>query len=272
MSVVLGIDAAWTEKEPSGVALISQGESGWCCDAVAPSYDAFVALANGIPVDWAAGRFTGSRPNLERLLTAVESLLPGRHVSLIAVDMPLALKAIEGRRPADDEIARAFGRYGCSPHSPTVQRPGAIATQFREAAAACGYDLATATTPAGSPSRLIEVYPHPALLALLPASYRVPYKVGKSRRYWPASTLAERKGQLIEQFACIRDALSVQIANIPLVLPDPSGVATASGLKRYEDALDALICAWVGSCYLARRATAYGDTHAAIWVPSTNGD
>jgi predicted RNase H-like nuclease len=42
---------------------------------------------------------------------------------------------------------------------------------------------------------------------------------------------------------------------------------SASGLKRYEDALDALVCAWVGAKYLLGEAVAYGDGTAAIWVP-----
>jgi hypothetical protein len=44
---VLGIDAAWTENEPSGVALIENSQGGWRCVAVTPSYDSFLALAEG---------------------------------------------------------------------------------------------------------------------------------------------------------------------------------------------------------------------------------
>jgi hypothetical protein len=35
---MLGIDAAWTEKEPSGVALLKGRLGAWQCAAVAPSY------------------------------------------------------------------------------------------------------------------------------------------------------------------------------------------------------------------------------------------
>jgi predicted RNase H-like nuclease len=37
-------------------------------------------------------------------------------------------------------------------------------------------------------------------------------------------------------------------------------------LKRYEDGLDALLCAWVGIKYLDGDVVAYGDDTAAIWV------
>ena len=53
-----------------------------------------------------------------------------------------------------------------------------------------------------------------------------------------------------------------------VALPGPNSCKTLAGLKSYEDALDALVCAWVGTEYLAGRATAYGDCDAAIWVPN----
>ena len=40
-----------------------------------------------------------------------------------------------------------------------------------------------------------------------------------------------------------------------------------SFLKRYEDALDALVCAWVGTRYVEGHADHYGDDDAAIWIP-----
>ena len=48
-ALVLGIDAAWTAHNPSGVALVQRAEQGWRCLALAPSYDAFLALAAGHP-------------------------------------------------------------------------------------------------------------------------------------------------------------------------------------------------------------------------------
>jgi predicted RNase H-like nuclease len=37
-------------------------------------------------------------------------------------------------------------------------------------------------------------------------------------------------------------------------------------LKRYEDALDAVVCAWVGIQYLEGKARAYGDATSAVWA------
>lgn len=35
----------------------------------------------------------------------------------------------------------------------------------------------------------------------------------------------------------------------------------------YEDAIDALVSAWCGMCYLQGQAKAFGDERATIWVP-----
>ena len=44
---VLGIDAAWTEDNPSGVALIAKDLPPWRCLGVAPSYESYIELASG---------------------------------------------------------------------------------------------------------------------------------------------------------------------------------------------------------------------------------
>ena len=43
--------------------------------------------------------------------------------------------------------------------------------------------------------------------------------------------------------------------------------AGARGAKQREDALDALICAWVGACMVDHEALGCGDDDAAIWIP-----
>jgi predicted RNase H-like nuclease len=43
-----------------------------------------------------------------------------------------------------------------------------------------------------------------------------------------------------------------------------------SELKGYEDAIDAVVCAWIGCEFLAGRCVAYGDMESAIWLPDPN--
>ena len=62
-----------------------------------------------------------------------------------------------------------------------------------------------------------------------------------------------------------RAAARARVADSGGALRVPS-TGTIAALKRYEDALDALICAWVGTEYLAGRLRAHGDATAAVWA------
>ena len=109
--------------------------------------------------------------------------------------------------------------------------------------------MPTGATPVGTPYRLVEVYPHPALMTLTRAGGSLPYKFSRSRRYWPKNSPAERRAKLLTQFAEIASALKGEIRDIPIELPEPDSMISTSGLKRYEDSLDALVCASVGAKY-----------------------
>jgi predicted RNase H-like nuclease len=269
VSAILGIDAAWTVGRPSGVALLQRRGERWRCAALAPSYAQFEGLAAVKAVDWHAQR-PGSAPDLAALLSVSQQLLEGESVQVITVDMPLSLEPIRGRRAADAAVSRAFGAQGCAVHSPSAERPGPLADRLRADAENLGYPLATAATPAGQTPALLEVYPHPALLRLLDARYRLPYKVANRRKYWPDATPAERLARLLQRLDEILGALRRAVGGVLLDVPSLAEIASAASLKAIEDALDALICGWVGIRYLAGRCRAYGDDTAAIWIPTAD--
>ena len=267
-SCVLGIDAAWTAHQPSGIALVQNTAKGWSCLAIAPSYEAFIAQASGQPWD-PEQKATGSRPDPAALLQASKQL-SGAEVSCVSVDMPLATSPITSRRAADTAISSRFGSKGCAVHSPSAERPGAIADQLRADFAALDYPLHTNGSEQSAPA-LIECYPHLALLALLDRNYRVPYKVSRSGQYWKNEKLtrSERIERLLEQFQAIKAGLDEHINGIPDFIPAPSEVTTLVSLKSVEDMLDGLICAWIGIEHLEGRSVGLGDHSAAIWVPQT---
>ena len=266
--VVLGIDAAWTTHQPSGVALVQRKGSHWQCKALAPSYDSFLAFASGQPQD-PATKARGSEPDPGALLQASQQLT-GQPVSCVSVDMPLATTPITGRRAADNIVSSRFGKRGCAVHSPSAERPGAIADRLRGNLASLGCSLHTTSCNRGLPA-LIEVYPHVALLALLGRDYRVPYKVSRSLQYWKSEQLspAERITRLLQEFQAIRAGLEPHIAAIPTIIPEVSEVKTLASLKPIEDMLDALVCAWMGIQHLEGRSSGLGDSGAAIWVPTS---
>jgi len=266
MDVILGIDAAWTCKKPSGVAVVVRQTSKWRCAAVTPNYESLLAQASGVPLDWNTKRFSGSLPQAKKLLEAANHLAGG-HVNIVTIDMPVATIAIQGRRAADQAISKRFGRQGCSTHTPGIERPGSLSACLSRQFEVEGYPIATTSDSSSTRPRLVEVYPHPALLKLLGREKRVPYKVSRSGQYWPSCSVPERIDKLLSEFETIHGELEDVFGEIAVPLPKRGSVKTLTALKRYEDALDALICAWVGTQYLDQKTVAFGDESAAIWCP-----
>lgn len=185
------------------------------------------------------------------------------------MDLPLARSPVRARRVSDNAVTRAFGRYGCGTHSPLPARPGPLSDAIRKAWAANGFPLATASTLPGTCPALLEVYPHPALLHLTQSTYRLRYKISRAKAYWPDESIPERITHLLTIYRTIVRAFDTLIHGIPDFLPDT--VSSCSALKRYEDALDALVCAWVAAEYVESRVRAYGDADSAIWIPAQTG-
>lgn len=267
MRAIIGLDAAWTANEPTGVSLVEEDGATWRTVAVAPSYASFVELGQGVPVDWGCPKFPGSWPSIPEILEAARKLTTAK-ISVVAVDMPIATVPFDSRRAADSAISREFGGRGCAAHSPNAKRPGELGANLMAQLEVEGFPLATtAYERSRSIACAVEVYPHPALLALLARDYRVPYKVSKSGRYWKRTSVPVRIANLLAEFEAIRDALQADLGDLPLHLPRATEVSTLSELKRYEDSLDSVVCAWVGLRFLQDRALPYGDSTSAVWVP-----
>jgi hypothetical protein len=84
MRAVLGIDAAWTNTQPSGVAVAMSTGEGWRLVAIAPSYSHFHALAHGNVI--ANSRPSGSEPHVLELLGSATALC-GSPPDLVAIDL-----------------------------------------------------------------------------------------------------------------------------------------------------------------------------------------
>ena len=251
---VLGIDAAWTVRNPSGVALAADDGAGWRLVAVASSYAAFHRQAG---VDR-----PGLEPDAAALLASARALC-GRTVDLVAVDMPLSYAPITGRRVSDNLVSSAYGARKCGTHTPSAERPGPVSDALRAGFAAQGFRLCTtAAARPGLMPGLIEVYPHPALIELTGAPCRLPYKAGKTRTYWPDEDRAGRTARLLGTWAGLVGHLDAVIAGVAAALPVPPAPS-----KAFEDALDAVVCAFVAVRVLDGRACPLGDGQSAIWVP-----
>jgi predicted RNase H-like nuclease len=193
--------------------------------------------------------------------------------NVIALDIPIGPQFISGRRAADKMVTSAYITRKAGTHSPTANRPGPISQMLFEQLSACGFAWlhAKSTISRNKNSHVfIEVYPHPAIIELLGLDERLKYKVSKLQKYWPDLAGDERWGTVAQNLARLRTGLDKRIAGVEDWLPSAKVLVKngwRSHLKGYEDALDAIVCAWIGCEFLAGRCVAYGDEESAIWLP-----
>lgn len=229
--LVVGIDLAWGERKPDGIAVIRVRRGGASLGHVASTHgdDALVAL--------------------------VESMLgqgPGRDgaPALLSFDGPIVCPNRSGSRPVDRLMHTRFGRFhaGCHPANRTrCPRPARLAARFRQ----LGFDFDCAL-PGPRPTRerdgrplrrQVEVYPHPATIRLFGLPRILKYKRG---------SVAARRRELVRLQGLVRKLLP---AFEPPVRPsedvtrffaqDPRRLRGLAH-KRHEDRLDAIVCALVG--------------------------
>ncbi len=259
---VLGIDAAWTVKNPSGVALLK-----WVPNSkpelvrAGRSYDEFCNI--GKP-DWQNS--IGESKHNPDFLKTIECCL--KKVDLVALDMPLSSQEITGRRNADNVISREYGNRKVSTHSPSNDRPGEISTDIFKLLTKNGFSWACGhiKTPA-----FIEVFPHVAIIELFGYDQRFPYKVQKRAKYWPNDKSEERSRKIICKLNELRNKITSVATGIEQFLPqlEPTKSYSTKCLKGYEDLLDAILSALVGCNFLEGKAEPKppGDETGVIWVP-----
>jgi predicted RNase H-like nuclease len=264
MSLVLGIDAAWTETGSSGVALLQIANGKRSVLEVASSYAGFLTP------DIDGKRMPGTSPDVRALLRRAENIA-GAKVDIVAIDMPMARTKFTGRRVADQAVSETFGGSWASTHTPNVARPGLHGERITEAFTRAGYPLATDRSQVAAGHAVVEVYPLAALVRLMDVEVRPAYKVAKMARYFrtaiPPLSQNQRIDRLLETWTNIVTVLGREISVLRFELPDRSTLKFVTELKPYEDKLDALISALVGVCVLEGKAEPFGNDNCAIWVP-----
>ena len=270
--LILGIDAAWTAHHPAGVALVKAPvRNRPRLLRVARSYEEFCGMNGNDGIDWPT-KVHGSEPDIPALLAVCEKIA-GAMPNVIALDIPIGPQFITGRRAADRMVTRAYIKRKAGTHSPTANRPGPISRMLFEQLSACGFEWLHAKA---SPFHyknfqvFIEVYPHPAIIELLDLDERLKYKVSKLQKYWPDLESDKRWVAVAQNLARLRSGLDKRLSGVADWLPSAKALiknGPASRLKGYEDAIDAIVCAWIGCEFLAGRCVAYGDEGSAIWLP-----
>jgi predicted RNase H-like nuclease/ppGpp synthetase/RelA/SpoT-type nucleotidyltranferase len=239
----VGLDLAWGDRQPTGVAVLDD---------------------EGRLLHLAAARTD------DDIVAQVAAYVDGP--CLVAIDAPLIVTNPTGNRPAEAELNRDFRTYQAGAHPSNTGKPEfAVQPRGARIAARLGLDLDPRSR---RPRRAIEVYPHPATIALFGLAQTLKYKSKKGR------TLPEMREELLT-LARLLESLATADPPLLLIAHEPwrqlvedIGAATRkSDLRRAEDPVDAVLCAYVGLFSVRRpeATTTYGSLAEGYIVTPTLG-
>ncbi|MEV3902772.1 bifunctional ribonuclease/(p)ppGpp synthase [Mycobacterium sp. NPDC050551] len=227
----VGLDLAWGERNRTGVAVVD-----------------------------AEGRLmhVGAAHDDKSILAAIGPYADGDCV--VAIDAPLVVTNPTGNRPCEAALNRDFRAFQAGAHPSNTGKPEfANGTRGARLAAALDLDLDPFST---GRRRAVEVYPHAASVALFGLGRTLKYKDKRGRRFEKMQSELLRLITLIEGLEGADPALRVAEHDDWQRLRESVESATRkSELRRAEDPVDAVLCAYVG-LYSVRRpgdVTVYGD-------------
>jgi predicted RNase H-like nuclease len=234
-TVFVGIDLAWGPTNRTGVVAAAGGSV----------VDSRTVLSDDQICDW------------------LEPYMGGP--VLVAVDAPLIVRNPAGTsRPCDRKISKVFGASHAGAHSANL---GLAAFSAGVRAERLARRLGLSTDPYIQPGqpvrRMIEVYPHPAMVSLFGLSFTLKYKAKRGRSVDDRRQAFSALTAHLERLTISDPPLSVGTAARWDELRDSLVVDTSNGqLDIIEDELDAYMCAYIGFYYWthgASRCRVVGD-------------
>lgn len=217
----IGLDLAWAAHNPSGGAVMT--------------------------VDGTGGRLTDVtvlRDNLD-VLSFIDRHVPEGVGGVVAIDAPLRVPNASGSRAAERELARVFGRFQAGAHPANRALVGDASGNVRgEVLAGAlqerGFVLDPFLNARQQTRRVVEVFPHPAMVSLFGLSRTLKYK-----------NKGQGRAALLSAWAALHGHLrALASADPPLhgldaLLATEVTALRGRSLKDHEDQVDAVVCAYV---------------------------
>lgn len=237
-ALFVGIDLAWSGRNPSGLALPRQDD-----EAVYEVSPACLLRTE------------------EEIISAIQQTDAGGTL-VIAVDAPLIVPNAAGERPVERGMRRRFATFhaGCHPaNRRLLGDPPRGERLYRLLGKNLGVQL-VAAPPAGEECRgAFEVYPHAAMVILFRLSRILEYKERPQRD-------VEYRRQQTATYVRLLSSLRRPALQLPTWVDEVP--TTSAALKRFEDRLDALFCAWLAAHAWMVGGEVLGDTTTgSIWLP-----
>ncbi|MGB3827674.1 MAG: DUF429 domain-containing protein [Ornithinimicrobium sp.] len=227
----VGLDLAWGENKPTGVAVLDSG--GHLLHVSSQTDDATITAA-------------------------LSPYLSGP--CLIAIDAPLVVTNPTGNRPAEKALNQDYRTFQAGAHPANTGKP-----EFRgvprgaRLARALDLDMDPHST---AERRAIEVYPHPATIALFRLGRTLKYKQRAGRTATDLRLALLQLMHLVETLKGADPPLSVaHHQGWRDLFAQVEAAQRKSELRRVEDQVDAVLCAYVAMYAQLRpdSTTVYGD-------------
>jgi predicted RNase H-like nuclease len=164
--------------------------------------------------------------------------------SVIAIDASLVVKNDIGQRLCETEIGKTFGQYHASCHTSNLGRPYSttgmrFVGELEKLSFRHDFNLAQAKQRSGR--WVFETYPHPAMVRLFGLERILPYKKGSvAERRSGLQMLRDHLGKLADGSRGL-----VRSAALDELLDRELRTMRGRALKKYEDTLDAVFCAYL---------------------------
>jgi predicted RNase H-like nuclease len=243
----VGVDLAWGERNGTGLCVLCGGRV----------VDSARRVALDDIADWLRDHTSGD--------------------CIVAIDAPLIVSNLTGRRPCEALISGCFARYDAGAHSSNLSNPA-----FRDGgrAAALARCLGLDTDPAWDRTaplrRAIEVYPHPALVVLFGLHKTLKYKARRGRTLATRKAAFETAAQHLESLVAADPPLHLRASHRWTdVMTEIRSATTSAALDRAENEFDAYVCAYVAAYYWRHgdaRCRAVGDVETGYIVTPVSAE
>ena len=231
----IGIDLAWGDKRPTGLAVIDNDARLLQVSAVRTDDEIAAALAAYAEDD-----------------------------CLAAIDAPIVVTNATGSRPAEQQLSKDFRRFDAATHPSNTGKPEfANGTRAARVAKRLGLDI---DPRSGRRRRAIEVYPHPATIVLFGLPKVLRYKAK------PGRDLDLLRSELLSLMTLVAGVVSTEETWAGL-RHQVENATRKSQLRHVEDQVDAVLCAYLAHFVHHRRdlTTCYGDLETGYIITPTLG-
>jgi len=169
--------------------------------------------------------------------------------TVVAIDAPLIITNRGGQRPCETLIGQQFGARHASAHTSNLNlypNAGSVRLECMLRGQGFSHQPCPESDKRKSGKWFFEVYPHPAQIVLFSLDSIIKYKKGTVAQ--KRTGLGMFRGYIQDRLVCGNPPLRVNELLSDLLAVNVDGLS-GKPLKKYEDLLDACLCAYLALFY-----------------------